>query len=168
MQITRHAAAGRPVLRICGGLQTLARVLHDPDGADGQAGGPVPGLGLLALETRYAPPKRVNAQQARFSVCDGEWRSLDAVSADGYEIRTGMTAPQRKCTSAGTTRDALVDAQGGVLGWQRGSVPGVYMHGLFESAAAMQALFGRTERNLDDNLDRRRLGRRTLRIRPVA
>ena len=152
--ITRHAAAGRPVLGICGGLQMLGRVLLDPDGVDGEADGPVPGLGLLALETRYVLPKRVLAQQTRFSGCAGAWRSLDAVSADGYEIRTGMTALQSACVSASATRDALFDAQGGVLGWQCGSVLGVYLHGLFESAAVMQALFGRTVRTLDDNLDR--------------
>ncbi|HWJ10496.1 MAG TPA: cobyric acid synthase [Nocardioides sp.] len=57
--IARHAAAGRPVLGICGGCQMLGRRIEDPDGVEGTAGAAVDGLGLLDLLTRFAPEKRL-------------------------------------------------------------------------------------------------------------
>ncbi|MFJ9317020.1 cobyric acid synthase [Pimelobacter simplex] len=57
--IQRHAAAGRPVLGICGGCQMLGRRIEDPDGVEGAAGAAVDGLGLLDLVTRFGPEKRL-------------------------------------------------------------------------------------------------------------
>ena len=53
--IARHAAAGVPVLGICGGLQMLGRSVRDPHGIEG--GGEAPGLGLLDLVTEMAAGK---------------------------------------------------------------------------------------------------------------
>ncbi len=64
--IARHAAAGRPVLGICGGLQMLGEALIDPEGHDGEAGFNGPGLGLLPLVTRYERDKRVRRTRLRF------------------------------------------------------------------------------------------------------
>jgi adenosylcobyric acid synthase len=55
--IERHAAAGRPVLGICGGCQMLGRTISDPDGVEGAPGATVSGLGLLDLETTFGPDK---------------------------------------------------------------------------------------------------------------
>lgn len=57
--VRRHAAAGRPVLGICGGCQMLARRIEDPDGVEGPAGAVVEGLGLLDLVTRFGRQKRL-------------------------------------------------------------------------------------------------------------
>ena len=59
--IAHHVRQGRPLLGICGGLQVLGELLDDPDGVDGEAHGPVPGLQLLPLTTHYAAPKRLRA-----------------------------------------------------------------------------------------------------------
>ncbi|GCD87998.1 cobyric acid synthase [Nocardioides sp. LS1] len=61
--ITEHAAAGRPVLGICGGCQMLGRTIADPAGVEGEAGAGVEGLGLLELHTEFTPEKvlRVHA-----------------------------------------------------------------------------------------------------------
>ncbi|TWH03372.1 adenosylcobyric acid synthase (glutamine-hydrolysing) [Nocardioides sp. J9] len=59
LAIQRHAAAGRPVLGICGGCQLLGRRIEDPDGVEGPAGVVVDGLGLLDLTTRFSPEKRL-------------------------------------------------------------------------------------------------------------
>ncbi|WP_237725060.1 hypothetical protein [Deinococcus alpinitundrae] len=53
--VSRAAAAGIPVLGICGGLQMLGHSVSDPQGAEG--GGDVPGLGLLDLHTVMAADK---------------------------------------------------------------------------------------------------------------
>jgi adenosylcobyric acid synthase len=151
--IQQHAAAGRRVLGICGGLQMLGHTLHDPGGVDGAAGPPQPGLGLLAVKTRYAAPKRVCAQTAQFQNLDVPWQALADAVAEGYEIRTGITTEDSLHAEPLATVAVLRGASGEAIGWQCGPVLGVYLHGLFESAAVVRALFGQAVRTLDDSLD---------------
>lgn len=173
--IRHHVAAGRPLLGICGGLQALGEWLDDPEGVDGEAHGPMPGLGLLPLATRYAAPKRLVAAPVRFEAPDGPWQALAGLRADAYEIRCGRTAPTALLSSAsagmggaadgtdhepepaaghdGVCRVALRDAGGEPIGWQRGPVLGVAAHGLFENDTVLQALFGTSARGLDAVLD---------------
>ena len=51
-----HAAAGRPVLGICGGAQMLGRLVADPLGVEGVPT-TVPGLGLLDMTTEFTRDK---------------------------------------------------------------------------------------------------------------
>jgi adenosylcobyric acid synthase len=140
-----HAAAGRPLLGICGGLQILGETLDDPDGVDGPAHGPLPGLGLLPVHTRYAAPKRVLPGEVRFGPLAAPWAALSGLSAPGYEIRMGRTDSAAPAV--------LWGADGQPLGWQQGPVLGLYAHGLLESPALLQALFGVTLPSLDARLD---------------
>ena len=78
----------------------------------------------------------------RFSAPHGPWAALAGVQAPGYEIRCGQTQAPAECA-------VLHDAQGQVIGWQQGSVLGVYAHGLFEQAAVLRALFGAAVPTLD-------------------
>jgi adenosylcobyric acid synthase len=150
LAIARHAAAGRPVLGVCGGLQALGAVLSDPEGVDGQAHGPLPGLGLLPLATHYAAPKRLIDSSVRWaSDLAAPWSALAGQQCPAYEIRCGRTLPLPGATPV----VALHDEQGQAIGWQHGSVLGVYAHGLFESATVMRALFGAAPRTLDQRLD---------------
>jgi adenosylcobyric acid synthase len=55
--VLAHAAAGRPVLGICGGFQMLGRSISDPDGVEGQPGAEVAGLGLLDVATSFGAEK---------------------------------------------------------------------------------------------------------------
>ncbi|BBX21482.1 cobyric acid synthase [Mycolicibacter terrae] len=68
--IAEHAAAGKPVLGICGGFQMLGRAIRDPDGVEGPPG-EVAGLGLLDVETCFGTDKVLR------------------LSAGGYEIHHG-------------------------------------------------------------------------------
>jgi adenosylcobyric acid synthase len=147
--IRLYAAAGRPLLGVCGGLQMLGETLSDPDGVDGEAGA-WPGLGLLPLATRYQAPKRVGRVEARFERAQGPWGPLAGVTLSGYEIRCGLTGP---VSEAGRNATALFDHDGHALAWQAGSVLGTSVHGLFESPAVLRALFGAGVRSLDDSLD---------------
>ena len=145
--IQRHAAAGRPLLGICGGLQMLGRVLHDPAGHDGEPFYGLAGLGLLSLSTRFEANKRLRAAPVRFASTLGPWAALNGISAAGYEIRCGSTQADR---NADTQHAVLFDAQGQPIGWQQGSVLGVYAHGLFEAPEVLRALFGATVPTLAD------------------
>ena len=140
--VQRHAAAGKAVLGVCGGLQMLGRTLHDPQGCDGAAFDQRAGLGLLPLSTHFEPTKRLRAATVRFDAPQGVWAGLQGLAAPAYEIRCGHTLAEGSAT-------VLRDAAGAAIGWQSGSVLGVYAHGLFESAAVMHALFGASARPLD-------------------
>jgi adenosylcobyric acid synthase len=144
--IARHAAAGGCVLGLCGGLQMLGDEMVDPDGIDGSARG----LGLLPLHTRFERAKLLRRTHARFGAMAGAWSRLADVAFDGYEIRHGRS---RLAEGAADTAVALRNDSFEPIGWQRGNVLGLYAHGLFESRAALRALFGREARGLDGVFD---------------
>lgn len=148
--IVRHAAAGRPVLGICGGLQMLGESLVDIEGHDGQPGVDVRGLGLLPLATRYGPDKRVRRCTLKLGRLDGCWSAWRDVDASGYEIHCGTTTDVPGSQPA---RVAVTDADGQALGWQRGSVLGVYAHGLFESSAVLRAMWGADVASVERSFD---------------
>ena len=140
--IQAHARAGGAVLGVCGGLQMMGRSLHDPDGHDGEAVANLPGLGLLPLTTQFGAHKRLRSAPVRFVSPHGAWGAWAGVCAAAYEIRCGHTV-------ADPAGAVLQDDTGQAIGWQQGNVLGVYAHGLFESPALMQALFGATVPTLE-------------------
>ncbi|WP_374568795.1 cobyric acid synthase [Ideonella sp.] len=143
-----HAASGRPLLGVCGGLQMLGQSLADPAGVDGEPGN-WPGLGLLPLATQYEAPKQVERTRARFEAPGGHWAPLAGVTLCGYQIRHGVTRPAGDIFG----QAVLHDAEGRALAWQSGPVLGTALHGLFESASVLRALFGAQVRSLDDSFD---------------
>ena len=167
--IARHAGQGGAVLGICGGLQMLGEALIDPHGIDGNA----PGLGLLPLVTVFEAEKTVQHTQAVFDAriaqhhnlyktdwVHGEiqisvstpWAALAGVQVSGYEIHHGQTSQHPAMAKAGDV--ARVVMPNG-LAWQNGAgnVLGLYLHGLFEDPAALQALFGASLRGPVPTLD---------------
>jgi adenosylcobyric acid synthase len=105
--VERHAAAGGPVLGICGGHQMLARTITDE--VESRAG-TVPGLGLLPTDVRFAREKTLG-------------RPVGAALGQpvrGYEIHHGV-----------------VTVDGGVEpfldGARSGSVFGTTWHGALEN-----------------------------------
>jgi adenosylcobyric acid synthase len=142
--IARHAAAGGAVLGVCGGLQMLGEALVDPHGIDGNG----PGLGLLPVVSVFEPAKTVKRTQSKFADVGGAWSALSQVDVDGYEIHHGQTA-WHPAMQAG--REVIPG-----LAWQNaeGNVLGVYLHGLFEDARVMKALFGASAADLDATFDR--------------
>jgi adenosylcobyric acid synthase len=114
--LSERAAAGRPVLGICGGYQMLGRTISDSV----ESGvGTVEGLGLLDLDIEFAAEKVVVQVSGR-SVAFGS----DPVR--GYEIHHGRVVRNDD--------DALLTAAGGVgEGSVRGGVVGTHWHGLLES-----------------------------------
>ena len=154
--VAMHAQRGGAVLGICGGLQMLGEALIDPHGIDGNA----PGLGLLPLVTVFDADKTVRRTQARFDaqiaasgslpnsdMVHGEmgvsepWAALAGVTVSGYEIHHGQTQRHQAMAAAGDVARAVMSDG---LAWQNrgGNVLGLYLHGLFEDPAALQALFG--------------------------
>jgi adenosylcobyric acid synthase len=146
--IAAHAAQGKAVLGICGGLQMLGEALIDMHDIDGNA----PGLGLLPLVTNFEIAKTVQHCQTQFGKLTGLWSSLSDVNVAGYEIHHGQTAQHPAMAKAG---DVAVAVLPDALGWQNqsGNVLGLYLHGMFEDPAVLHALFGATTPTLDSVFD---------------
>ncbi len=75
-----RAAAGAPILGVCGGLQMLGEAIDD--GVESRAG-PVEGLGLLPVRTVFQPDKLLRRRSGACGWLGG------ARSQTGYEIRHG-------------------------------------------------------------------------------
>jgi adenosylcobyric acid synthase len=124
--LLRHLRHGGKMIGICGGLQMLGRRLHDPAGIEGAAGS-MAGLGLLDLETVLRPEKQLRRVQGRLSWVDAR--------IEGYEIHAGVS------TGPAFEHPALeLDGQPeGVLD-PAGQILATYVHGLFDTPQAVQAL----------------------------
>jgi adenosylcobyric acid synthase len=106
--IAERARGGRPVLGICGGYQMLADQIDDP--VESRLGR-VPGLGLLPVQVRFEPSKRLARPVGS---------ALGAPVA-GYEIHHGIAE--------------VTDPAAGpfVDGCRRGAVWGTSWHGIMEN-----------------------------------
>jgi adenosylcobyric acid synthase len=106
-EVLRRAAAGRPVLGICGGHQMLARTITDEVES---AAGTVPGLGLLPADVRFAPGKTLGRPAG----------AALGQPVRGYEIHHGVV----------TVDD---DAEPFLDGARTGAVFGTTWHGALEN-----------------------------------
>jgi adenosylcobyric acid synthase len=88
--ILRLAAAGAPILGICGGYQILGAHLADPDGLDGPPSA-APGLGLLDVTTVFAGDKATRPVRGTVLAAAGFFACLAGQAVTGYEIHLGRT-----------------------------------------------------------------------------
>lgn len=124
--IQRHLRYGGRVLGICGGYQMLGKWIHDPMGIEGNSGS-LRGLGFLDVETSLTPYKRLKQCEARF------YRAGTKIS--GYEIHCGISSGpdcQRPFATLADSEDGARSSDEHILG--------TYLHGLFESPCAAQAI----------------------------
>jgi adenosylcobyric acid synthase len=120
-----RAAAGGPILGICGGYQLLGERIED----DVESGrGIVEGLGLLSVSTRFEADKILRRRQGS--------SPLLGTAASGYEIRHGRVA-----RAGGET--LLVGDDGEPDGCANGSVMGTAWHGALEHDDFRRALLTR-------------------------
>ncbi|MET9283816.1 cobyric acid synthase [Nocardia beijingensis] len=110
--LVARAAAGRPILGVCGGYQMLGtRVLDRVE----SGAGAVDGLGLLDLTVEFADPKVLRRSAGHAA----------EVAVRGYEIHHG------RVTHRGDPAWLTVDGE--PEGSVRGAVWGTHLHGLLES-----------------------------------
>ncbi|MEA2248037.1 MAG: adenosylcobyric acid synthase [Solirubrobacteraceae bacterium] len=120
--LVARAAAGEPILGICGGYQVLGERIEDEvESRRGAAAG----LGLLPVTTTFAPEKLLRRSSGR---CD--WLGTGAA---GYEIRHGRV--RRNGGAA-----LLITEDGADEGCRDGSVLGLSWHGALEHDAFRRAL----------------------------
>ncbi|MBO0854606.1 MAG: cobyric acid synthase [Nocardia sp.] len=129
--VCAHAAAGKPVLGICGGYQMLARTIRDQVES---AAGEVAGLGLLDLDIEFADPKVVRRSAGRGAAAGG---AVAGIAVSGYEIHHGRVrrsgdSPWTELAGA-RSGDDMSGAEERPEGSARGVIRGTHLHGLFES-----------------------------------
>ncbi|HYH30344.1 MAG TPA: cobyric acid synthase [Pseudonocardia sp.] len=122
--VRAHAAAGRPVLGICGGYQMLGRRIRDPHRVEG---GDADGLGLLDLEVAFDVEKHLGNPEG---VAWGE-------AVRGYEIHHGRVVHKGD--------PPLLDGEGS----DAGAVLGTHWHGLLENDGFRRALLRRVAAQAD-------------------
>ncbi|WP_051366821.1 cobyric acid synthase [Hamadaea tsunoensis] len=110
--VREHAAAGKPVLGICGGYQMLARTIRDT--VESRAG-EVGGLGLLDVDVTFEERKVLGRPHGEAL----------GVPVAGYEIHHGRVVRIGEGLSPFVGEDGTTD----------GSVFGTHWHGAFESDA---------------------------------
>jgi adenosylcobyric acid synthase len=123
--LAARAAAGDPILGICGGYQLLGERIDDEVES---RRGTVPGLGLLPVTTTFSAEKLLRRPSGR---CD--WLGT---GASGYEIRHG-----RVLRHGGAPM--LASGNGEEDGCREGAVIGVSWHGALEHDAFRRALLSR-------------------------
>ena len=125
--VLKLAAAGTPVLGVCGGYQMLGETLSDPHGEESGTPCTLQGLGLLPISTVFTPEKHLTQTKAVASA-----GSFAGAKLTGYEIHAGRTEVRGKafCTLADGTPEGCV----------QGSVFGTYLHGLFDTGELAEKL----------------------------
>ncbi len=124
--IKKHLRYGGKLIGICGGLQMLGQHIHDPLGMEGESGSSS-GLGLLELSTTLAAEKQLRNVRGNLV--------LENAPVSGYEIHAGVSsgsALQYPALQLEHGADGAISRDGKILA--------TYLHGLFESAEACNAL----------------------------
>ena len=125
--ILRLAAAGVPVLGICGGYQMLGQSLADPEGVEG--GGEMQGMGLLPIHTVFGRQKQRRRVEGSCRRVEGFFACLQGARFSGYEMHMGESQLEEDCPAL-TLHTSGGDLPGGAV---CGHVMGCYVHGVFDS-----------------------------------
>ena len=121
VDILAHSRRGGVVVGLCAGFQMLGQTIADRLGREGAASGPVPGLGLLDIDTEISDTKALGHVQ-------GIHRA-SGTKISGYEMHMGVTQGD------GLARSMLLlddDRPDGAVS-ASGLTMGCYVHGLFGS-----------------------------------
>ncbi|MBN1632318.1 MAG: cobyric acid synthase [Thermoleophilia bacterium] len=127
--ITREAAAGVPVVGICGGYQMLGKAIRDPENVESTAD-LSQGLGLLEVDTVFTGEKRTVRVTGELT---GAGLGSGGTPVRGYEIHMGSST-----RGAGIRpllrlwEDGKEDPHEDGAVSNDGVVAGTYLHGLFD------------------------------------
>jgi adenosylcobyric acid synthase len=136
--ISEHIAARKPLVGICGGFQMLGHEITDPHGVESRVKR-VSGLGLLDVTTVLTGDKITRQATAKLRNSSLFGNRISDPSFNGYEIHLGETVLRDGSESllrlrrSGDTEDRC---DGAVT--SDGMILGTYLHGLFDSAEALE------------------------------
>ncbi len=121
--IADRAAAGEPILGICGGCMMLGTEMIDSHGVEGAS----KGIGLLSLRTVVESDKVTREATVEFPALAHPWTRLSGLRVPGYEIRNGRIQGDECSLSP--------------LLWGQGAVLATTVHGLLEDPTVLERLF---------------------------
>lgn len=140
--IKKHLRYGGKLMGICGGLQMLGAKIHDALGIEGEPQSHT-GFGLLDLETILENKKCLSNKVGTLSFANS-----NDVCVKGYEIHAGTTTGQALNNPA-----LMLDNKPDGAISQDNQILATYLHGLFDSPKALQALLdwagAKTEKSFD-------------------
>jgi adenosylcobyric acid synthase len=146
--IKQLAARGVPIFGVCGGYQMLGERITDSEGAEGERGRSVAGMGLLPVTTEFVSSKHRTRVSGVALEVGGVFAPLTRTPIEGYEIHMGMSELTANAQTAdgalsATAAKPLVRLSDGTLGGcQLGNVYGTYLHGFFDSTECRDAVLG--------------------------
>lgn len=133
-----------PLIGICGGYQMLGEELQDPEGAEGEPGASMRGMGLLHAETVFASRKTRTRITGRVQAGSGIFSAGQGCVISGYEIHMGVTrALSSRENEKEETAVFLEDGRRDGLCRKDGLVFGTYLHGLFDNEEWTEKLLSR-------------------------
>lgn len=140
-KIRAHAAAGKPVIGICGGYQMLGERICDPEHTE-SVNDEVRGLGLLSMQTVFAREKLTTQVTAACRELHFMGQTITAENLHGYEIHMGYTRfsgnQQHPFVIEMRGRNVCESAEGAA--GLDGRVFGTYIHGIFDNDAFRRSL----------------------------
>ncbi|WP_295990084.1 cobyric acid synthase [Rugamonas sp.] len=129
-RIAKHLRYGGKVIGVCGGFQMLGASVTDPHGMEGAAGSS-PALGLLDMTTEMTGHKRLQQVSGICAFADAN----AGATVSGYEIHMGISR------GAALERPAFhIDGRPEGARSADDQILGTYLHGLFDTPQASDAL----------------------------
>ena len=135
--VLKAASKGTLLFGICGGYQMLGETLSDPDKVE--AGGSIKGMGLLPMDTVFAPSKTRTRVQGAFGSFSGVWEPLSHKNLEGYEIHMGESCLRQEAHPAASLIDAVTGKEK-TDGACYENVCGTYVHGVFDREEIAEAV----------------------------
>jgi adenosylcobyric acid synthase len=143
--IKAHAAAGKPLVGICGGFQMLGREVRDPYHKESDVE-VVKGLGLLDVVT-VLEPEKVTRQATAQLLEPSRFAAASSPQFVGYEIHLGETRLGENAEPLfRLQRLGDVDSHHDGAVNDDGTVFGTYLHGLFDSGEGLALLLRRWQK----------------------
>ncbi|WP_232821292.1 cobyric acid synthase [Oceanimonas marisflavi] len=131
--LDRHLRYGGKLIGICGGYQMLGELIDDPQGLESAAGRSA-GLGYLPMTTTLEAGKQLRNVTGTLSLAGA------SCAVHGYEIHCGRSQPLVEHRAPLTlAADGAAPQPDGMVSHDN-QVLGTYLHGLFDSVEACNAL----------------------------
>ena len=131
---------GTPLVGICGGFQMLGKRIRDPLGVESGLK-EINGLGLLDMETVFAPHKQTTQTRLTVSADHGILQGARGMALSGYEIHQGQSEETARSPLGHTDQgkpEGAVNAAGHIIG--------TYLHGIFDNQEFTHTLLNNIRR----------------------